>query len=610
MPLLNSPFIEFLLNPWFLLSLFFWLIVLALVYLLRNKKEAAYLFFPLLAMFKTKKLNNFLRKISRKVPKFWKIFWTIGIFISFGFVIFAFYFFFTNFINLLVNPRIEQAVLPLIPGVTIDLPLFFYLILPLLFIVTTHEFAHGIAASADGLDIKSTGVLGAGIFYIIAFGAFVEVDERIVNSNKVNRYTRLRIAAAGTYVNGITAVVAFILLLCFPLMIAPWYRQVTQVNTVLKEDEGGFNYGNITRGDAIIAIKKSGTTDENYVSLDELKGVSLSSILNNKSTLECAINDSLTLKIYDPSSDAFLEKNITLGPRYYIGLRYEYTSDGLGLKINKVLSLSEGGNNFGNISEGLTVIKINGIPINVSNGDTLERVYTSSFQNGMILNNINFSTDSANYTLDLRIDGVIIGIYSNSYFMYKNGIAKFFTSFWPEFLLRELSWLFLIAFSITLFNMLPLPIFDGDRMVKELINWGIGENYKSLKKKKDKFYFKKEDKNYELSEYRVEKINSIEIIMKDPLRSIEPSTIRLSEDNYQIIDKIGDGFKDTVLLNLPEKTELTENSVVEISYEHYYDEKKKIKNLILNTLRFITIFIILGNFILSFIKFGGLIFWM
>ena len=610
MPLLNSPFIEFLLNPWFLLSLFFWLIVLALVYLLRNKKEAAYLFFPLLAMFKTKKLNNFLRKISRKVPKFWKIFWTIGIFISFGFVIFAFYFFFTNFINLLVNPRIEQAVLPLIPGVTIDLPLFFYLILPLLFIVTTHEFAHGIAASADGLDIKSTGVLGAGIFYIIAFGAFVEVDERIVNSNKVNRYTRLRIAAAGTYVNGITAVVAFILLLCFPLMIAPWYRQVTQVNTVLKEDEGGFNYGNITRGDAIIAIKKSGTTDENYVSLDELKGVSLSSILNNKSTLECAINDSLTLKIYDPSLDAFLEKNITLGPRYYIGLRYEYTSDGLGLKINKVLSLSEGGNNFGNISKGLTVIKINGIPINVSNGDTLERVYTSSFQNGMILNNINFSTDSANYTLDLRIDGVIIGIYSNSYFMYKNGIAKFFTSFWPEFLLRELSWLFLIAFSITLFNMLPLPIFDGDRMVKELINWGIGENYKSLKKKKDKFYFKKEDKNYELSEYRVEKINSIEIIMKDPLRSIEPSTIRLSEDNYQIIDKIGDGFKDTVLLNLPEKTELTENSVVEISYEHYYDEKKKIKNLILNTLRFITIFIILGNFILSFIKFGGLIFWM
>ncbi|MFW9941177.1 MAG: site-2 protease family protein [Candidatus Thorarchaeota archaeon] len=610
MPLLNSPFIDFILNPWFLLSLIFWLIVLALVYLLRNKKGAAYLFFPLLAMFKTKRLNNFLRNISRKVPKFWRIFWTIGIFISFGIIIFAFYFFFTNFINLLINPKIEQAVVPLIPGVTINLPIFFYLILPLLFIVTTHEFAHGIAASADGLDIKSTGVIGAGIFYIIAFGAFVEVDERIVSSSKVNRYTRLRIAAAGTYINGITAGIALVLLLCFPLMIAPWYRQVTQVHTVLKEDEGGFNYENISSGDAIIAIKKSGTTDENYVYLDELKGVSLSSILNNKTALKCEINDSLTLKIYDPSSDAFSEKNITLGPRYYIGLRYEYTSDGLGLKINKVLSLSEGGNNFDNISAGLIVIKINGIPINVSNGDTLESVYTSSFQNDIILNNLNFSTDSANYTLDLRIDGVMIGIYSNSYFMYKNGIAKFFTSFWPEFLLRELSWLFLIAFSVTLFNMLPLPIFDGDRMVKELINWGIGENYKTLKKKKDKFYYNREDNDYELSEYRVEKIDSIEIIMKDQSRINESSKIKLSEDKYEIIDKIGDGFKDTVLLKLPEKTELTENAVIQISYEHYYDEKKKIKNLILNTLRFITIFIILGNFILSFIKFGGLIFWM
>jgi len=374
-----------------------------------------------------------------------------------------------------VNPRIEQAVVPLIPGVTIDLPLFSYLILPLLFIVTTHEFAHGIAASADGLDIKSTGVLGAGLFYIIGFGAFVEVDERVVNSNKVNRYTRLRIAAAGTYINGITAGIAFILILMFPLMISPFYRQVTQVNTVLKEEEGGFNYENISRGDAIIAIKKKETTDENYVYLDELNGISLNSILNNKTILKCEINDSLTLKIYNPSSDAFLEKNITLGPRYYIGLRYEYTTDGLGLKITEVLSISAGGNNFGNISAGLTVIKINGIPINVSNGDTLEKVYTSSFKNDILLNDINFSTNSANYTLDLRIDGVLIGIFSNSYFMYKNSIAKFFTSFWPEFWLRELFWLFLIAFSITLFNMLPLPVFDGDRVVKELINWGIGK---------------------------------------------------------------------------------------------------------------------------------------
>jgi len=608
MPLLNSPFFDFFLNPWFILSLIFWLIVLALVYLLRKKKGAAYLFFPLLAMFKTKKLNNFLRKISRKAPKFWKIFWTIGIFISFGFVIFAFYYFFTNFINLIVRPSPEQAVLLLIPGVTINLPLFFYLILPLLFIVTTHEFAHGIAASAEGLDIKSTGVLGAGLFYIIGFGAFVEIDERIVNSNKVNRYTRLRIAAAGTYVNGITAGIAFILILSFPLMASPYYRQVPRVGLVLTEEQGGFNYENISNGDAIIAIKKKGTPDSDYVYLDEYKGISLHSILYNKTALTCSVGDNLTLKIYEPSSDKFLAKNVTLGPRYNIGINYQYLSNGSGLEITKIFSLVEGGNNFDkNLTVGLIIDQINGIPINYSNGDTLEKALTT-----FNLKTINFSKQSTNWTLDVETIGVFIGILQtpNSYFMYKNSVAKFFTSFWPEFWLRELIWLFMIAFSITLFNMLPLPIFDGDRMVKELINWGIGENYKSLKKKKEKFYFNKEDKNYELSEYRVEKINSIKIIMKDQSKFIEPSTIELSEEKFEIIDKIGDGFKDTVLLNLPEETKLTEDSIIEISYEYYYDEKRKIKSIILNSLRMITIFIILGNFILSFIKFGGLLFWM
>lgn len=605
MPLLNSPFFDFFLNPWFILSLIFWLIVLALVYLLRKKEGAAYLFFPLLAMFKTKKLNKLIIKISRKAPKFWKIFWTIGIFISFGFVIFAFYFFFTNFINLIVNPRIEQAVVLLIPGVTIDLPLYSYLILPLLFIVTTHEFAHGIAASAEGLDIKSTGVLGAGLFYVIGFGAFVEVDERVVNSNKVSRYTRLRIAAAGTYVNGITAGIALILLLCFPLMLAPFYRQVARVNSVVTEADGGFNFGNLANGDVILGIKKQGTGNEEYIFLDNYAGRTLTKILNNGTSLQCSIGDNLTLRIYSPSTDSYSEKNITLGPRYNIGILYEYISD-TELQITRIYSASEGGNNYDQgLTVGLNIIKINNISINRISGDTLEKALTE-----FNLNTINVSTASDTYILDVEVTGVKIGIYSNSYFMYKNGIAKFFTSFWPEFWLRELFWLFLIAFSITLFNMLPLPVFDGDRVVKELINWGIGENYKSIKKKKEKFYFKKTDKNYELSEYRVEKINSINIIMKDQSKFIEPSTIKLSEEKFEMIDKIGDGFKDTVLLNLPEETKLTEDSIIEISYEYSYDEKRKIKSIILNSLRAITLFIIAGNFILSFIKFGGLIFWI
>jgi len=605
MPLLNV-FTDFFLNPWFILSLIFWVIVIVLVYLLRNKEGAAYLFFPLLAMFKTKKLNNFIKRVSRKAPKFWRIFWTVGIFVSFGFTIYALYFFFTNFVNLIIDPRIEQVILPLIPGVTIDLPLYAYLILPLLFILTTHEFAHGISASVDGIEVKSTGVLGAGLFYIIGFGAFVEVDERELNSSKIHRNTRFRIAAAGTYINGITAGIALLLILSFPFLISPYYRQVTQVNTVLTEENGGFNSGNLSSGDVILALKQQGDLDDDYVYINEYKKRTLTNIMRNETTLQVSIGDNLTLKIYNPSLDTYTEKNITLGPRYYLGILYEYISDGSEIRITKVLTEIEGGINYNkNLTEGLIINKINGISVNLTNGNTLARALTS-----FNLDSLNLSTDTETFILDVDIEGVVIGIYSNLYFFPLNDLAKLFTNNWPEFLLREISWLFVIAFSITLFNMLPLPIFDGDRIVKELVNWGIGEDFKAIKKKIDKSIYKKGEDEITLSEYRVEEVDYVKFILKDQLKVGDRSDVLLAKEKYQLIDKIGDGFKDSISLNLPEKTRLEDGSLIEVSYNYWYDEKRKTKKVILNTLRFITLFIVLGNFILSFIKFGGLFFWI
>ena len=158
--------------------------------------------------------------------------------------------------------------------------------------------------------------------------------------------------------------------------------------------------------------------------------------------------------------------------------------------------------------------------------------------------------------------------------------------------------------------MMPLPIFDGDRFVKELVNWIFGENYKSKKKKKDRLIYKGIDTECKLTEYRVEKIESVKLYLKDNLREDQNGEIILGEDNYEPVDKIGDGYKDTVSVTLPENTKLKENTVFEISYEYLYDDKKRIKNIVLNTIRIIALILIGGNFLLSFIRFGFDLFWI
>ena len=321
--------------------------------------------------------------------------------------------------------------------------------------------------------------------------------------------------------------------------------------------------------------------------------------------MQCSVGDNLTFSKYKPSTDSYSEKNVTLGPRYYIGIGYKYISD-TELQITKIYSASEDGNNYNtNLTVGDNIIEVNGVPVNRTNGDTLEKALIA-----FNLNTINLTTAFETHILNVTTIGVKIGISSNSYFMHKNDFAKFFTSFWPEFWLREIAWLFIIAFSITLFNMLPLPVFDGDRIVKELINWGFGEEYKTTRKKKDKIKFDKDKPNLNLSEYRVEKVDSVKIIIEKKKNVRDQSEIILAEDKYSLIDKIGDGFKDTVLLDLPKDTQLEEDSLIEVSYDYWYDEKQKIKKPVLKTIRYITLFIVLGNFILSFIKFGGLLFWI
>ncbi len=178
-------------NPLFAISIIFWMIAFILVKLLSKKKENASIFFPFLALFRFRFFNKLFRKIAQKNRKLWRLWWNIGIIASFLLMMYALYFFISNFFQLIINPQLENAIMPLIPGVTISLPQFQIYILPILLTMTVHEFSHAIAAEVDDVNVKSAGIMGAGVFFIILYGAFVEVDDYQLNSQSFSSKTRL-----------------------------------------------------------------------------------------------------------------------------------------------------------------------------------------------------------------------------------------------------------------------------------------------------------------------------------------------------------------------------------------------------------------------------------
>lgn len=153
-------------------------------------------------MRRTTRLRDSIDSIAQKSPRFWKVFMTIGIPVA------VFFMGFTLYAIIQASTMIFQSpqVVPILPGVDYAgnpfyLPLGYGLI-GLATVIIIHEFAHGILARAEGVKIKSIGVL----LLAIIPGAFVEPDEEEVK--KVSRLSKLRIYAAGSVFNIATAGIA------------------------------------------------------------------------------------------------------------------------------------------------------------------------------------------------------------------------------------------------------------------------------------------------------------------------------------------------------------------------------------------------------------------
>lgn len=723
-------FLSLIKSPFFLISLAFWGIAFVLVKILGKKKENVTIFFPFLILIRSKWLNKLFYRIAKKLPRFWKIFWNIGIVVSFLLMIYSLYFFISNFLHLLINPQPENAIVPLIPGVTIDLPMFTAMIIPLLITITVHEFSHAIAAETDDVKVKSSGIMGGGIFFIILYGAFVEVDEFQLYSKKIKPSTRLRVAAAGVWSNILLAGLVFLLLSIYPQTINLTYEtQGFQIVEVVPNNQGGFNEGNVFPGD--IVAKINGTTINNF------EGPTLTDILLNytfdQTGIKCSIGDQLVLQCYNKSSHQYYNRTVYLGHRAYTGFNYEKVNNSV-FTITDVDDAMEGGNNFDKDLLGKNITAINGTFVDYSQNITLStflKQFIPDYQliltdttgenitidvnfapryatshtfrrifvginfdqlnsthvmvtkvlknqteggineglieegklitqvNGIALNLTNMSfrdfidseinpqvgdvlilTDSSgkNYTLNtgaIPVIPVYIGINSQTYGVPKNWLGRFTGPNFPIKYYQFLFYTWMISFSLAIFNLLPAGIFDGGRMMKEVIGKLIGEKRISKAVKKLRYEFDPEQPRQHLFTHNIHKILSCNMLPASDLKQKTSTSSNIdipAEDesiqnkkgdsgkfseiksqnkialDYTALDTIEDGFIDSIKINSKPLPPL--KTIIEVEVEFDLDEKEKVKKRIFRIISWVTGGIILASLLISLIKFNNTLFWL
>jgi membrane-associated protease RseP (regulator of RpoE activity) len=197
--------------------LIFFIVVWIMAILFRDKLKAD-IYGPIL-MRRTKKLRGFIDNIANTSPRFWRWSMNIGIPISVVCMGFSVYLIIMSLQYMFQSP---QAALLLpgvdIPGSPIYIPVFSGII-ALILLMVVHEFGHGILARAQGVGIKSIGV----ILLAVLPGAFVELDEEDVK--KAKRSVKLRIYAAGSMFNLGLAAIAWVVVIVISSSFVPYAFQ-------------------------------------------------------------------------------------------------------------------------------------------------------------------------------------------------------------------------------------------------------------------------------------------------------------------------------------------------------------------------------------------------
>jgi len=211
-------------------------------------------------MRRTKRGRDFIDRVAKANPKFWRIAGSIGVILGVLMMIVGTLFIATSAygvasgaskggVRLLLPGPVSSPVS--VPGVFV-VPWWIWVI-GIAVVIVPHEFMHGIMCRIDGVRIKSVGWL----LLAIIPGAFVEPDEKQLAKQKL--WTKLRVYAAGSFAN---LIVAIIVVFVFVLVLSP---ALAPAGVFVAAVEGGPSY-NASLNGSIISINGQPTRTHNDLS--------------------------------------------------------------------------------------------------------------------------------------------------------------------------------------------------------------------------------------------------------------------------------------------------------------------------------------------------------
>ncbi|WP_309493106.1 site-2 protease family protein [Candidatus Hecatella orcuttiae] len=223
-------------NLLILLFLLAWLLIYSLGSRFRLRERGLDIK-PFILILRTKKVNGLLELLAGKLRRPLPVMSNISLVLGVGLTAFATYIFVKNLYSFFF--RVEEAfpIFPAVPVLTIreTLP---YFLLSAGIIILVHEFAHGVVARHEKVDVKSAGIVLLGLIP----GGFVEPDEE--SFKKAEREKKLRILAAGSSANLVFG------LLMILLIVALFPPAGVMVNQVVEESpaaEAGLQAGDIIK---------------------------------------------------------------------------------------------------------------------------------------------------------------------------------------------------------------------------------------------------------------------------------------------------------------------------------------------------------------------------